>query len=165
MLRDFVYILSIRTFLRLKLPSCRSAEDLETRATSTTTKRRTFASHKQKSVQKSLLTFSQEPIRFPRLWDICTLMRVIRWNWGHPVLLTIASFLHSTRLKWGRFLPCPLVLLAPIYTQANYADTVTFCNEVLDHILIVFVLTFSFDSLSPLNLNVKSNMQNELLPF
>lgn len=94
-------------FFRLKLPSCRSAEDLETRATSTTTKRRTFASHKQKSVQKSLLTFSQDPSRFPRLWDICTLMRVIRWNWGHPVLLTIASFLHSTRLKRGRFFAMP----------------------------------------------------------
>lgn len=92
-------------FLRLKPLSCQSAEDRETRATLTTTKRRTFTSRKRKSVQKSLLTFSEQgpgPLRALLFWDICTLLLKLkgsRWNRGHHVLQIVASFLHSTQLN------------------------------------------------------------------
>lgn len=87
--------------LRSKPPSCQSAEAQETRVTLTTTKRRTFTSHKRKSVQKSLL-ISSEWARVPSgltCFGIFALSWGLRWNWGHHVFNTNASFLHSTQLN------------------------------------------------------------------
>lgn len=137
--------------LRLKPPSCQSAEDQETRATLTTTKRRTFVSHKQKSVQKSSLS-SSEWARVPSgltCFGIFALSWGLRWNWGRHVLETNASFLHSTQLNE--------VLLAMILRAVStnlYTGTLcrhpSCCNtKILDHVLIFFFFfTFSLPLLS-----------------
>lgn len=109
---------------RSKLLSCQNAEDQETQVILTTTKKRTSTSHRQKSVQKSLLS-SSECARVP------------------PGLTCFGKFAPSWRLKWSRgdicskqmprsfiphswmrsFLPWFCVQLALTYTQAHYADT------------------------------------------
>lgn len=78
--------------LRLKRPSCQSAEDRETQATSTTTRRRRSVCRKQKSVRKSLLT-SSERAGVPSglvCFGIFALRWGLRWNWGHHVPKTNA---------------------------------------------------------------------------
>lgn len=110
---------------RLKLPSSQSAGDLETRATLTTTKRRTFVSHKQRSVQRSLQSSSEEA-RVPSGLSCFSIFALcLRVKSGTEVIMCSkqmpSSFIpHS----WMRsFLPWSCVQLALIYTQAHYAHT------------------------------------------
>lgn len=130
--------------LRLRPPSCQSAEDQETRATLTTTKRKTSTSHKQKSVQKSLLT-SSEWARVPSgltCFGIFALSWGLRWNRGRHVFKTNASFLHSTQLNE--------VLLAMILRAVStnlYTGTLcrhpSCCNtKILDHVIIFCLFSF-----------------------
>ncbi len=162
--------------LRLKRPSCQSAEDLETQATLTTMKRRTSMCHKQKSVQKSLLT-SSAWARVPSgltCFGIFALSWGLRWNRGHHMFKTNASFLHSTQLNE--------VLLAMILRAVStnlYTGTLcrhpSCCNtKILDHVFIFCLFFFSsvllrlpplnsllqsyFNSVYYLKRNVKSKM-------
>lgn len=115
----------LRSFLRSKPLSCQSAEDRETRVTSTTTKRKRSTSRKQKSVRKSLQS-SSECARVPPgltlFFGIFALSGGLRRSRGimRSKQMPPSFIPHS----WMRsFLPWFCVQLALTYTQAHYADT------------------------------------------
>lgn len=132
--------------LRLKPPSCRSAEDQEIRATLTTTKRRTFVSRKQKSVQKSLLS-SSEWARVPsglKCFGIFALSWGLRWNWGRHMFKTNVSFLHSTRLNEVLLAMILRAVSTNLYTGTLCRHPLCCNTEILDHFLIFCLLSFVF---------------------
>lgn len=134
-------------------------------------KRRTFVSHKQKSVQKSLLS-SSEWARVPSgltCFGIFALSWGLRWNWSRHVFKRNASFLYSTWLNE--------VLLAMILRAVStnlYTDTLCrhllCCNtKILDHLLIFcfsvchFWLLFISIELHYLKSNIKWDLK--FIPF
>lgn len=130
----------LRSFLRSKPLSCQSAEDRETRVTSTTTKRKRSTSRKQKSVRKSLQS-SSECARVPPgltlFFGIFALSGGLRRSRGvmRSKQMPPSFIPHS----WMRsFLPWFCVQLALIYTQAHYADTPCAAThkKILDHVLM-----------------------------
>lgn len=132
--------------LRLKPPSCRSAEDQEIRATLMTTKKRTFVSRKQKSVQKSLLS-SSEWARVPsglKCFGIFALSWGLRWNWGRHMFKTNVSFLHSTRLNEVLLAMILRAVSTNLYTGTLCRHPLCCNTEILDHFLIFCLLSFVF---------------------
>lgn len=135
--------------LRSKPLSCQSAEDRETQVTLTTTKRRTSTSHKQKSVQKSLLSSSECARVPPGL--ACFWKFALSWGlrWSRGVICSKQMPRSFIPHSWMRsFLPWFCVQLALTYTQAHYADTPCAATQkntrprshLLSFCLLVFML-------------------------
>lgn len=137
--------------LRLKPHSCQSAEGQETQATLTTTKRRKFVSHRQKSVQKSLLS-SSEWARVPlglSCFGIFALSWGLRWNWGCNVFKRNASFLHSTRLNEVLLAMILRAVSTNLYTGTLCRHQLCCNTKILDHVLIFSVFCLPLLSFLP----------------